>query len=201
MSNKIKNGEPVILLKQGEDGRLRAVTGMEPDGKLNTVDPTKENADKFFNINPRGNVFENFFAKFSAQYERPSHTGLYAVAASAVDKVAGFLEKIILLNPNDKVLDLYKVMPEGQEPEQSRGNQQYQPIDLNKVDWKDAEKLGISSDDLRDALKAMVYGHKSPGLVDIKTEIDGQQYNVKARLSLEEQPDGSLKVITHPKQD
>lgn len=191
--------EPKVLLVRGEDGKLKVVSGMEKDGKLNTVDPTKENSDKFFNINPNGNVLENFFSKFSAQYEKPSHTGLYAVAASAADKISGFLDKIIGSNPDDKVLDAYRVKPEGEQQEQSQGR--YQPLDLNKVDWKDAEKLGVPPDDLRDALKAMVYGHKSPGLVDIKSEIEGKDYTVKARLSLEQQPDGSLKVMAHPKQE
>lgn len=50
MDEKIKNGEPVILLTQGKDDSLRAVTGMGNDGKLSNVDPIKENAGKFFNI-------------------------------------------------------------------------------------------------------------------------------------------------------
>ena len=188
-----------LLLAKGEDGKLKAVSGMEKDGKLNTVDPTKENADKFFQINPSGNLIENFMQKFSGQYRQPSHTGLYAVAGSAVDKIAAFLDKIIKMNPDDKVLVPYKVKTDGQMQEQSPGK--YQPLDLNKVDWKDAEKLGLSGDQLQDTLKAMAYGHKSPGLVDIKAEINGQEITVKARLSLQEQPDGSIKIQTHPFQE
>jgi len=199
MAEKIKNGEPVILLVQGEDGRLKAVTGLGNDGKMKTVDPTKENADKFFNIDSRGNLLENFYKKFSGQYEKPSHTGLYAVVASAVDKVAAFFDKIIRINPDDKALDPYKVTPEGELKPQAEGK--YQPIDLNKVNWKDAEGLGFSGDELRDALKAMVYNHKSPGLVDITMKVEGQEFKVQARLSLEEQPDGSYSVKTHPKQE
>jgi hypothetical protein len=199
--SKVKNDEPKVLLTQGEDGKLKAVKGMEQNGKLNTVDPTKENSDKFLEINPNGNVLENFMKKFSAQYEKPSHTGLYAVAASAVVNIAAFLDKIIKVQPDDKVLDPYRVQPDGQQKELSEGQQKYQALDLNKVDWKDAEKLGIPADALADTLKAMSYGHKSPGLVDIKTEVDGKEYSVKARLSLEQQPDGSFKVQAHPKQE
>lgn len=131
--------EPKVLLTQGEDGKLKAVTGMEQNGKLNTVDPTKENSDKFLEINPNGNVLENFMKKFSAQYEKPSHTGLYAVTASAVVNIAAFLDKIIKVYPDDKVLDPYRVQPDGQQKELSEGQQKYQALDLNKVDWKDAE--------------------------------------------------------------
>ncbi len=198
MDEKIKKDEPLVLLSIGADGNLKVVSGMNKDGTLNTVNPTKENSDKFFEINSNGNPLENFMQKFSGQYETPSHIGLYAVMASAVDKISGFLDKIIKINPDDKVLDPYKVKPEGEPQEQAQGK--YQPLDLNKVDWKEAEKLGISADDFRDALKAMAYGHKSPGLVDIKANIDGEEITVKARLSLEQQPDGSIKIQTHPYQ-
>lgn len=200
MDNNIKNGEPVILLVRGEDGGLRAVTGMEPNGKLNTVSPTKENADKFLNIDSRGNVLENFMQKFSAQYQTPSHTGLYAIAASAVDKMSGFLDKIIKVNPNDKVLEPYRVKPKGEDEQPSLSNSRYKPLDLNKVDWKEADRLGLTPEKLRDALKSMAYKHKS-GLVDIKMEVDGKEYPVKARLSLDEQPDGTIKIQTHPRQE
>jgi hypothetical protein len=199
MAEKIKNEEPKVLLTQGEDGKLKAVTGIGEDGKLKTTGPTKENADSFFKFDTHGNALDNFLKKFSEQSNNPSHTGFYALAESVVEKVAAFIDKIIKVNPDDKVLDPYKVQSDGQMQEPGQGK--YQPLDLNKVDWKDAEKLGISADDLRDTLKAMAYGHKSPGLVDIKTEIDGQEFSVKARLSLEQQPDGSIKIMTHPKQE
>lgn len=203
MEQKMKNDEPVVLLAVTADGRLKAVIGLEKDGKLKTADPTRENSDKFFQINPNGNILENFMQKFSGQYEKPSHTGLYAVVGSAVDKVSAFLEKIIKINPDDKVLDPYKVKPEGEavKQEQAQGQQRFKALDLNKVDWKEAEKLGLTGDQLQDTLKAMAYGHKSPGLVDIKTNIDGQEISVKARLSLQEQPDGSIKIQTHPFQE
>lgn len=44
--SKVKNEEPKVLLTQGEDGKLKVITG-EQNGKLKTVDPKKENADQF----------------------------------------------------------------------------------------------------------------------------------------------------------
>lgn len=46
----------------------------------------------------------------------------------------------------------------------------------------------------------MSYGYKFPHLVDINPKIEGVDYPMKARLSLEEQPDGSLKFTPHPYQ-
>lgn len=187
-----------VLLTQGEDGKLKAIA-REQNGRLKTIDPTKENADRFMKIDTNGNALENFIKKFSAQFSHPSHTGIYAVTASAVDQVAAFLDKIIRIDHTDKVLDLYRVMPDGQMKEPGEGK--YQPLDLNRLDRKEVEKLGLSGENLQDMLKAMVYGHKSPGLVDIKPTVNGQEFPMQARLSLERQADGSIRMITHPKQE
>lgn len=197
---RVKNEEPKVFLTQDEDGKLKAITG-EQDGKLKTVDPKKENADQFMKIDTNGNALGNFFKKFSAQFSHPSHTGVYAVTASAVDKVAAFLDKLIRIDHKDKALDQYRVKFDGKIRIEVEFTGKYQPLDLNKLNWKEVEKLGVSGESLQDSLKAMVYGHKSPGLVDIKPAVDGQEFPMQARLSLEQQPDGSIKIVTHPKQE
>jgi hypothetical protein len=199
--SKVKNEEPKVLLTQGEDGKLKVIAG-EQDGKLKTVTPTKENADQFMKIDTNGNALKNFFKKFAAQFKHPSHTGVYAVGLSAADKIAAFLDKIIRIDHTDKVLDPYRVKFDGDMKVQIQVELtgRFQPIDLNKLDWKEVEKLGLSGEKLQDALEAMVYGHKSPGLVEIKPVIDGQELPMQARLSLEKQEDG-IKIVTHPKQE
>ncbi|MBN9302520.1 MULTISPECIES: DUF3945 domain-containing protein [Dysgonomonas] len=198
--NKVKSEEPKVLLTQGEDGKLKVITG-EQDGKLKTVEPTKENADQFLKVDTNSNFLENFFKKMSAQFNHPSHTGVYAVGMSAVDKIAAFLGKLIRIDHSDKALDPYRLKFDGKVKIHIELTGKFQPLDLNKIDWKESEKLGLSGDKLQDALKAMVYGHKSPGLVDIKPIIDGNEFPMQARLSLEPQKDGSIKLVTHPKQE
>ncbi|KAA6318907.1 hypothetical protein EZS27_031138 [termite gut metagenome] len=197
--NKLKEESLKVLLTQGEDGKMKVIAGEGTDGNLKTVDPTKENADSFLKIDTRGNALENFFNKFSEQFKNPSHTGIYAVSVQAVDKMAAFIEKIVKIDAGDKVLDPYRVTPQGKMQEPSQGK--YQPLNLNKLDWKEADKLGLSGESLQDALKAMSYDHKSPGLIKVRMEIDGKELQTKARLSLEQQPDGSIKIQTHPCQE
>lgn len=199
MDEKVKNEDPKVLLTQGEDGKMKAIAKEGADGKVKTVNPTKENADSFLQIDTRGNALENFFKKFSAQFNHPSHTGIYAVSVQAVDKMAAFLDKIVKIGPNDKVLDPYRVTPDGKMQEQGQGK--YQPLDLNKLDWKEADNLGLSGQSLQDALKAMSYGHKSPGLIEVRMEIEGKELQAKARLSFEPQADGTIKIQTHPYQE
>ena len=164
--NKVKSEEPKVLLTQGEDGKLKVITG-EQDGKLKTVEPTKANADQFLKVDTNSNFLENFFKKMSAQFNHPSHTGVYAVGMSAVDKIAAFLDKLIRIDHKNKVLNPYHVKFDGKIRIEVEFTGKYHPLDLNKLNWKEVEKLGLSGENLQDALKAMVYGHKSPSLVDI----------------------------------
>lgn len=127
---------------------------------------------------------ENFLKKFSAQFSHPSHTGVYSVTSCVVDKVAVFFDKLIRIDDKDKALDLYRVKFDGKIRIEVEFTGKYQPLDLNKLIRKEVEKLGVSGENLQDALKAMVYGHKSPGLVGIKPAIEGQEFLMQARLSL-----------------
>ena len=53
-------------------------------------------------------------------------------------------------------------------------------------------------EDIEPHLKAMSYGHKSNGLVEMNPELEnGMRVSTKGRVSLEEQADGSLRVVPH----
>lgn len=204
MNEKIKNEDPKVLLTADGNGKVKAVSGMGEDGKLKTVEPTKANLGKMLEYDKNGNLLENFFKKFMEQAKDPSHTGLYAVSAKAVDKMALFFEKIISVKADDNVLKLYRVDPATElapkQEQEQQPTQRFQPFDLNKMDWNEVDKLGLKAEDLQDSLKSMSYGYLSPNLVTIEPEIDGQKTVMDARLSLTEQPDGSLKLNLHPYQ-
>lgn len=106
--NKVKTDEPKVFLTRGDDDKLKAIAG-EQNGKLITVDPTKKNADRFLKIDTNGNALKNFFKKFVSQFNHPSHTGVYAISATAVDKIAAFLDKLIHIDHKDKTLYPYRV--------------------------------------------------------------------------------------------
>lgn len=77
---------------------------------------------------------------------------------------------------------------------------EFKQFDTNRIPESEYQKYGIKPENLEGELKAMSYGYKSPHLVDINPKIEGVDYPMKARLSLEEQPDGSLKFVSHPQQ-
>ena len=77
---------------------------------------------------------------------------------------------------------------------------EFKQFDTSRIPESEYQKYGIKPENLEGELKAMSYGYKSPHLVDINPNIEGVDYPMKARLSLEEQSDGSLKFIPHPQQ-
>jgi hypothetical protein len=76
-------------------------------------------------------------------------------------------------------------------------------MDVSKIDRADLERKGIKWDDVEPHLKAMSYGHKSGKLIEMNPEMEpgGMRIPTKGRVSLEEQPDGSIKAIPHYYQD
>ena len=176
----------VMLVQQADDGRIRAVTGMDSVGNLHTVEPTQQNFADLLNVNTQDSALETFFKKFMQEAENPSHTGIFIMTENALDK-------LIRIDFDPEILENYRVDAASQTQEQ-----RFEPLDPSKIDLADLEKKGIRMEDLEPHLRAMSYGHKSNGLVDMSPELEsGLRVATKGRVSLEEQADGSLKVIPH----
>lgn len=112
------------------------------------------------------------------------------------------LDKLFKVDLDPQLMGHYRVDPAAElsRIEQLRDEgQRFQPMDISKIDRADMERKGIRMEDLEPHLKAMSYGHKSHGLIEMYPEMEpgGMRVTTKGRVSLEEQPDGSLKVIPH----
>ncbi len=220
MDEKLNPKDKVLLMRdEGEGNRLKVVKGVDRKGKIDAIDPLKVKNNDFLIIDKHADPIENFFKNFFNQAKNPSHTGFYAVTVDMLDKV---------LSLNEKELERFRIDPReylNKEQEQStketkqestkeqvtekkeetmetttEQKKEFTPLDTSRIPESEYQKFGINPEDLKDELKAMSYGYKSPHLVDISPNIEGEGYPVKARLSLEEQPDGSLKFIPHPYQ-
>ncbi len=182
------DAKQVMLVQQADDGRVRAVTGMDSVGNLHTVEPTQQNVSNLLNVNTQDSALETFFKKFMQEAESPSHTGIFIMAQSA-------LEQLIRIDFDPQALEAYRVNPAERVQAQE---QRFEPLDTSKIDLDDLAKKGIRMEDIEPHLRAMSYGHKSNGLVDMSPELEsGLRVATKGRVSLEEQADGSLKVIPH----
>lgn len=180
------DAKQVMLVQQADDGRIRAVTGMDSVGNLHTVEPIEQNVSNLLNVNTQDAALETFFKKFMQEAENPSHTGIFIMTENALDK-------LIRIDFDPEILENYRVDPATQVQEQ-----RFEPLDTSKIDLADLAKKGIRMEDIEPHLRAMSYGHKSNGLVDMNPELgNGLRVATKGRVSLAEQADGSLKVIPH----
>lgn len=217
MDEKLNPKDKVLLMRdEGEGNKLKVVKGIDKKGKIDAIDPLKAKQNDFLIIDRHADPLENFFKNFISQSKNPSHTGFFAVSVDMLDKVLKLsdeeLEKY-RVNPNDFLNKQQDKKEEKEIPnektnemktttEQKTDEQknEFKQLDTNRIPEREYQKYGITPENLESELKAMSYGFKSPRLVDIKPEIEGVEYPMKARLSLEEQQDGSLKFIPHPQQ-
>ena len=223
MDEKLNPKDKVLLMRdEGEGNKLKVVKGIDKKGKIDAVDPMKAKQTDFIIIDKHADPLENFFKNFVNQAKNPSHTGFYAVTVDMLDKILSLSDKELekyRVNPQDylnKKQDKSKTeektatkekevtnektndmnLTAEQKPEQQQND--FKQFDTSRIPESEYQKYGINPENLVGELNAMSYGYKSPHLVDISPNIEGVDYPMKARLSLEEQPDGSLKFVPHP---
>ena len=216
MDEKLNPKDKVLLMRdEGEGNKLKVVKGIDKKGKIDAIDPMKAKQSDFLLIDKHADPIENFFKNFFNQAKNPSHTGFYAVTVDMLNKILTIDEKELekyRINPNDylnkeqeqsKTETEKKVSTEKKEETMETKTEQkteFKQFDTSRIPESEYQKYGIKPENVEGELKAMSYGYKSPHLVDINPKIEGVDYPMKARLSLEEQPDGSLKFIPHPQQ-
>ena len=144
-------------------------------------------------------IYRNFLRKFHLNF-----TSSYLLEAkiivifSSVHLIVLFFlyNKLIRIDFDPEILENYRIDPS--ERLQTQEQRQFEPLDVTKIDLADMEKKGIRMEDIEPHLKAMSYGHKSNGLVEMNPELEnGMRVSTKGRVSLEEQADGSLRVVPH----
>lgn len=217
MDEKLNPKDKVLLMRdEGEGNKLKVVKGIDKKGKIDAIDPMKAKQSDFIKIDKHADPLENFFKNFFNQAKNPSHTGFYAVTVDMLDKVLKLsdedLEKY-RINPKDYMNQQEQSTKESEKQVQTEKKEEkmeatpateqkteFKQFDTSRIPESEYQKYGIKPENLEGELKAMSYGYKSPHLVDINPKIEGVEYPMKARLSLEEQPDGSLKFTPHPYQ-
>lgn len=217
MDEKLNPKDKVLLMRdEGEGNKLKVVKGIDKKGKIDAIDPMKAKQSDFLVIDKHADPIENFFKNFFNQAKNPSHTGFYAVTVDMLNKILTIDEKELekyRIDPNDYLNKQQeqstKETSKQTANEEKKGSMEttaeqkteFKQFDTNRIPESEYQKYGIKPENLEGELKAMSYGYKSPHLVDITPNIEGVDYPMKARLSLEEQPDGSLKFTPHPYQN
>lgn len=188
----------MLVRDAGKNGKIEAVSQIDEDGNIQTVAAASSNLANLFNVYTNDSAIEAFLKKFIEEMQAPVKTGISDIFIMPV----AVLDKLFKVDLDPQLMGHYRVDPAAElsRIEQLRDEgQRFQPMDISKIDRADMERKGIRMEDLEPHLRAMSYGHKSHGLIEMYPEMEpgGMRVTTKGRVSLEEQPDGSLKVIPH----
>ena len=179
-----------MLVKDKTDGKLKAVKGIDKEGKPRMVEPTEKNLADLLAVNTNDPALEAFFKKLMEHAQQEVGVGLPDVFIMGKD----VLVSLIKADFAQALLEHFRADPAklGEVPA-------FEPMDVTKIDTADMERKGIRMEDLEPYLKAMSYGHKSHGMIEMHPEMgeNGLRVTTQGRVSLEEQADGILKVIPH----
>lgn len=218
MDKKLNPKDKVLLMREEGGNELKVVKGFDKKGKIDVVDPMKAKENDFLTIDKHADLTENFFKNFIRQAKNPSHTGFFDVTVDMLDKIVQMKDEDIekfRINPKDfiekqeqsrketekqKEILTEEKKPEMEQKPNTEQQNDFKQYDTARITESEYQKYGIKPENLIAEMKAMSYGYKSPHLVDITPNIEGVDYPMKARLSWEEQADGSLKFIPHPYQ-
>ncbi|MDR3652351.1 MAG: DUF3945 domain-containing protein [Paludibacter sp.] len=191
------NDQDVLLVADKKNNKLDVVAGMGEDGKIKAVSPKSENEPLFLKLDKHGNVLENFFTNFHRQYKDPTHFQFFKAPANLVEHISTVLQEM-LQHPevpyNKETLDMHRVLPEDFSTKQA-----FKPIDENRIDWKQLERLGVNRETLEKtgSLEPMLNWGKSPVLLSISPKFEDVILHTDARLSFRETTDGKLTVAIH----
>ena len=211
-----KKEQDVLIVRDEQTGEIGVVAGLKSDGTPNLRPAKAEHTQDFLRFDGHGDVLDNFFANFFRQCKEPNRFGFYRVAVEGMENVIAVM-KDLLKDPVGfrDVLASHKVdttkyeqaarqqmqeMPAESEKEEKRQNEKYRPIDESQVDSEEFEhRWGVKVEDLRQAgYWDRMLGHGKSPLVTCYPEIGGVRFPVEARLSLRENPDGTVSLVPHP---
>src|SRR5690606_17760206 len=83
----------VLLVMDKEKKKIQAVTGVDENGNLKTVDATKKNQSQFMRVDRTGDLFTNFFSNFWRQLKDPTHFSFFKVPAKEAVETAKEMQK------------------------------------------------------------------------------------------------------------
>ena len=206
----IQEQPEVLIARNNETGQVGAVVGQNPDGTPRMADAKTAKLSDLVKFNKHQNPLEAFMSNFLRQAKNPSLFGFFKIPADQFDKIGPAMSDM-LQDPvaNADLLKPFKVDEKAVSQTQSQTAQQEQkpttgiklaPVNPDNIDWTTIEKQwGINRETLEQsgALQQMVYNRKSPQTFTLHPNFAGEQFEVDARLSFKQMPDGSFTLAPH----
>ncbi|WET69104.1 DUF4099 domain-containing protein [Sphingobacterium sp.] len=208
----------VLLVLDKEKMKIMAVKGLDKEGNLETVEPTKENEDQFMRVDKHGNPFSNLFSNFWKQFKNPSGLKFFKVPKTgAVDMAEKMQEHI--KNPNregEQIMKESEVVPadlnekmnskEENKTEKNMEKTTEETIEktgnrfsVDQIDWETLSNLGWNQEKLEkyNLLDPLLKGYKTDTLVGVSLNLGTAVFRADARLSLQPGEDGKAIFVMH----
>ena len=217
----------ILLVFDSEKQTLQAVSGIDKDGKLKTVEPKNENNPDFIKLDKNGDFLSNFFANFMRQAKDPTRFRIFKIPVPRVENFAETI-KNLLKNPTqsgNEMLRQYEVKPDTQvqeskqdqkttpenKPENNNHQQKEETMDTpttttseyrykaEDIDWTTMNAMGVSQEKLEKLglLDDLLKGFKTNQLVPISLNLGSVITRTDARLSLQNDENGKVVVAMH----
>lgn len=192
--------------------KIQAVKGIDENGNLQTVDPTRKNENQFMRIDKQGDLFSNFFSNFFSQLKNPTNFSFFKIPALlAVDTAKEMQKQLDNPTPEGKELmkqhqvkeeiqnDYKQVNKNNMETQQTNPETSEYKYKPEQIDWETMNHLGLSKEKLEkmNLLDPLLKGYKTNELVSVSLNLGTAVSKMDARLSLKQNEEGQVVVAIH----
>lgn len=202
----------VLLVMDKEKKKIQAVTGVDENGNLKTVDATKKNQSQFMRLDRAGDVFTNFFSNFWRQLKDPTHFSFFKVPAQEAVETAKQIQtqvnkptkegeavvtKYEVKEPKEQTQETKKDVeapqatsePQKTQEAQEKNDYRYKAED---VDWNYLAQFGISKERLEKdgQLDLLLKGYKTNKVYPTSVNFGAVIMRSDARLGFQDGEDG-----------
>ncbi|TDS13111.1 DUF4099 domain-containing protein [Sphingobacterium paludis] len=199
----------MLLVMDKEKKKIQAVTGVDENGNLKTVDATKKNQSQFMRVDRAGDLFTNFFSNLWRQLKDPTHFSFFKVPAKEAVETAKEMQKQVntptkegeavmakheVKEPKEQQQETKKDVEAPQatpETQQAKEKNEYR-YKAEDVDWNYLAQFGINKERLEKdgQLDLLLKGYKTNKVYPTSVNFGAVIIRTDARLGFQDGEDG-----------
>lgn len=196
----------VLLVMDKEKKKIQAVTGVDKNGNLKTVDATKKNQSQFMRVDRAGDLFSNFFSNFLRQIKDPTHFSFFKVPEKEAVETAKEMQKQVdsptkegeaiivkhaIEDPKNQQSESKNDMETSTRSPETQEKNEYR-FKADDIDWKTLAQLGVKRETLEKmgAIDGLLKGYKTNFVMPVSINLDTVILRSDARLGLQSDANG-----------
>lgn len=208
----------VLLVMDKEKKKIQAVTGVDENGNLKTVDANKKNQSQFMRVDRAGDLFTNFFSNFWRQLKDPTHFSFFKVPAKEAVETAKQIQKQVdaptkegeavmakheVKEPEQtqeakKDVEAPQATPEPQKTQETQEKNDYR-YKAEDVDWNYLAQFGIDQERLKKdgQMDLLLKGYKTNKVYPTSVNFGAVIMRTEARLGFQDGEDGKPVLLMY----